>query len=43
MSKTNIIGSSEVTINSVLMRINKLQGQNKQALQIEFKELINAI
>ena len=43
MSKTNILGSFEVTINSALKRISKLGGKDKQALQIEFKEWINAI
>ena len=43
MSKTNIIGSCEVTINSALKRISKLEGKNKQALEIEFREWINAI
>ena len=43
MSKTNIIGSCEVTINSALKRISKLEGKNKQALESEFKEWINAI
>ena len=43
MSKTNIIGIYEVTINSALKRILKLEGKNKQALESEFKEWINAI
>ena len=43
MSKTNIIGSCEVTINSALKRISKLEGKNKQALKSEFREWINAI
>ena len=43
MSRTNIIGSCEVTINSALKRISKLDGKNKQALENEFKEWINAI
>ena len=43
MSKTNIIGSCEVTINSALKRISKLEGKNKQALEAEFREWINAI
>ena len=43
MSKTNIIGSCEVTINSALKRISKLQGKNKQALKAEFREWIDAI
>ena len=43
MSKTNILGSCEVTLNSALRRISKLDGKNKQALVNEFKEWINAI
>ena len=43
MSNTNILGSCEVTINSALKRISKLDGKNKQALENEFKEWINAI
>ena len=43
MSNTNILGSCEVTINSALKRISKLEGKNKQALEAEFREWINAI
>ena len=43
MSKTNIIGSCEVTINSALKRISKLEGKNKQALKAEFREWTDAI
>ena len=43
MSKTNIIGSCEVTINSAIKRISKLEGKNKQALEAEFREWIDAI
>ena len=43
MSKINIIGSCEVTINSALKRISKLEGKNKKALESEFREWINAI
>ena len=43
MSKTNIIGSCEVTINSAVKRISKLEGKNKQALKAEFREWIDAI
>lgn len=43
MSKTNLIGSCEVTINSALKRLSKLDGKNKLSLQNEFKEWINAI
>ena len=43
MSKTNIIGSCEVTINSAVKRISKLEGKNKQALEAEFREWLDAI
>ena len=43
MSNTNILGSCEVTINSALKRISKLEGKNKQALESEFREWIDAI
>ena len=43
MSKTNIIGSCETTINSAVKRISKLEGKNKQALKAEFREWIDAI
>ena len=43
MLNTNILGSCEVTINSALKRISKLEGKNKQALEAEFREWINAI
>jgi len=43
MSNTNILGSCEVTINSALKRISKLEGKDKQALKSECKEGINAI
>ena len=43
MSETNILGSCEVTINSALKRISKLEGKDKKALKSEFKEWINAI
>ena len=43
MSKTNVIGSCEVTINSALKRISKLEGKNKQSLESEFREWFNAI
>ena len=43
MSITNLIGSCEVTINTALMRLSKLEGQNKKALENEFREWIDAI
>ncbi len=43
MSKASIVGSCEVTINSALRRLSKLEGKNKKALQSEFKEWISAI
>ena len=43
MSKANIIGSCEITINSVLRRLSILEGKNKKALESEFREWIYAI
>ncbi len=43
MSKTSLLGSCEVTINSAVKRISKLKGQNKAALESEFKEWLIAI
>ncbi len=43
MSKTSLIGCCEVTINSALRRLSKLEGKNKIALESEFREWINAI
>ena len=43
MSKTNIIGSCEVTINYALKSISKLEVKNKQGLEGEFREWIKDI
>tara|TARA_B100000579_G_C22387084_1_gene645513 strand:+ start:261 stop:443 length:183 start_codon:yes stop_codon:yes gene_type:complete len=43
MSKTSLVGSCEIIINSTLKRISKLEGKNKKALEGEFREWINAI
>ena len=43
MSKTSLIGSFEVTIDSTLKRLSKLEGQDREALKCEFREWINAI
>ena len=43
MSKTSLHGSCEMTINSALKRISKLEGLNKVALESEFREWINAV
>ncbi len=43
MSKTSILGNCQVTINSTLKRLSKLEGKNKKALESEFREWINAI
>ena len=43
MSKTRLIGSCEVTLDSALKRLSKLEGQDKEALKSEFREWINAI
>ena len=43
MSQRSILSSCEVTINSALKMISKLEGQDKKAVQNEFKEWLNAI
>ena len=43
MSKTNLVGSCEATINFALNRLSKLEGKNKEALKSEFREWINAM
>ncbi|WP_269610338.1 hypothetical protein [Prochlorococcus marinus] len=43
MPKTGLVGSCEVAINSALMMLSKLEGKNKNALESEFREWINAI
>ena len=43
MSNGSLIGSCEITINYALRRLSKLKGQNKEALESEFKEWIDAI
>ena len=43
MSNTRLVGICEVTINSALKRLSKLEGRNKEALQSEFREWINSI
>ncbi len=43
MKKTNLVSSCEVTINSALKRISRLEGKNKKALESEFREWITAI
>ena len=43
MSKTRLLGICEITINSALKRLSKIDGKNKEALKSEFKEWINAI
>ena len=43
MSKTRLVGSCEVAIKSALMRLSKLEGKNKIALESEFREWTNAI
>ena len=43
MSKTSILGSCEVTMNSAIKRLSKLEGENKKALENEFREWINAL
>ena len=43
MSKTSILGSCEITINSALKRLSKLVGRDYKALKSEFTEWIDAI
>ena len=43
MSKSNLIDSCEMTINSAIKRLSTLEGKNKKALESEFKEWIDAI
>ena len=43
MTKTSLIGSCQVTINSTLKRLSILEGQNKKALESEFREWLDAI
>ncbi len=43
MTKISLLGSCEMTINSALKRLSKLDGENKKALESEFREWINAI
>ena len=43
MSNRTLLDICEVSINSALKRISKLDGQNKKALQGEFREWIDAI
>tara|TARA_Y100001968_G_scaffold329526_1_gene379071 strand:- start:3623 stop:3799 length:177 start_codon:yes stop_codon:yes gene_type:complete len=43
MSKKNLLGSCEVTINSAIKRLSQLEGKNKKALEGEFREWINAV
>ncbi len=43
MSKTNLLGCCEITINYVIKRLSQLEGQNKKALESEFGEWLTAI
>ena len=43
MSRTSLVGSCEVTINSALKRLSKVEGGDKKAIECEFREWINAI
>ncbi|WP_269624821.1 hypothetical protein [Prochlorococcus marinus] len=43
MSKTSLRGSCEVTINTAINRLSKIEGKNKKALESEFREWIDAI
>ncbi len=43
MKTTNLIDSCGITINSALKRLTELEGEDKKALESEFREWINAI
>ena len=43
MSKTDLLGSCEITVNTALNRLKNLEGKDKKALEDEFKEWLNAI
>ena len=43
MTKTSLLGTCEVTINTAISRISELKGNNKKALENEFKEWITAL
>ena len=43
MSNIRLLGSVELTINDALKRLSKLEGLDKQSLECEFKEWIDAI
>ncbi len=43
MSRTKLLGTIEVTINDVIKRLSKLEGLEKTALYMEYKEWIDSI
>ena len=43
MSKTSLIGTCEVAINTALKRLSKINGNDKKAIQSEFREWLNAV
>ena len=43
MAKTSLTGSCEETINTVLKRLSHIEGNDKKALQSEFREWLSAI
>ncbi len=43
MNKSRILSSIEVTINEALKRLSILEGNDKKALQDEFKEWLDSI
>ena len=43
MKKISLLESCEVTINSTLKKLSQLEGKNKEALESEFREWLNAI
>ena len=43
MTKTSLLSSCEITINTILKRLSKLEGKDKKALETEFSEWIHSI
>ena len=43
MAKSSLLGSCEITMNYVIKRLSKLEGENKKALENEYREWLNAI
>ena len=43
MSKTSLASSCEATINYALKRLSMLEGQNRKALEDEYREWLSAL